>query len=299
MEGMTVIVPTLNREDYILKTIQMLLNQTFGCSYEILIIDQSDTENNEIKKWSEETNSIIKYYHCTEFRGLPEARNFGVSKAAYDYILFLDDDIELGSNLLSEHYKYLKDPNVGVVAGGITEKFRKDVDVKKVGFFDYVRAMPYRGYHMDKSGYVDHGGGGNYSIKKCVFNEVGGVDEYLNYGAALNEETEICIRVKKAGYKIYFNYHAHIIHLAAESGGCTVMNQRKYVQSMVHNKALVITRHLKWYYKITAVLYLLRSVTSFVVRNYNFSFYIDFFSAYKLGRKKGKLIPKNSFNKNT
>lgn len=60
----------------------------------------------------------------TEFRGLPEARNFGVQHTQYAYILFLDDDIECDCNLLKEHYKFLSQPDIAVVAGGITENIR-------------------------------------------------------------------------------------------------------------------------------------------------------------------------------
>ena len=48
---------------------------------------------------AKDSDTLIKYYHVTEFRGLPEARNFGVQHTQYAYILFLDDDIECDCNL--------------------------------------------------------------------------------------------------------------------------------------------------------------------------------------------------------
>lgn len=294
MDGISVIIPTLNRENYISSTISMLERQMIGVPFEIIVVDQSDVLNIELDNLAQKKD-CLKYYYIENFRGLPEARNFGVSKSLYDFILFLDDDINIDSDILVEHLKYLNNPEIGVVAGGITEKNRQNIDVCRVGYFDYFRALPFRGYHMDKNGYVDHAGGGNYSIKKSVFLQVGGVDEYLNYGAALHEETEICLRVKERGFKIFFNYKAHITHLAAETGGCSISNIRKYVESLVHNKALVISRHLKWYQKPFAILYLFKVVTSFVLNNKDLSLYSIFMKAYIEGSKKGELLPLNTF----
>ena len=46
-----------------------------------------------------------------------------------------------------------------------------------------------------------------------VINELGPVS-YTH----LYEETEICLRVKELGYKVFFNYDAHVWHLAADTG---------------------------------------------------------------------------------
>lgn len=291
MEGISVIIPTLNRGNILLDTISSLLSQDFVYPYEIVIIDQSENVNQLVAELSVK-HDIIYYYHVTFFRGLPEARNYGVQHAQFNYILFLDDDIECENNLLSEHYKYLKKAEVGVVAGGITEKFKKNSGSRSIGKFHFLTATPERGFHIRKNGYVDHGGGGNYSIRKDVFYETGGVDEFLNYGAALYEETEICLRVKQLGYKVYFNFDAHVWHLAANSGGCRVTDITRYVSSLVHNRAILISRHLKWYYKITASLYLLRLVISYAYSYRKIGLLRIFVKSYSAGYKKGKLKPK-------
>ena len=210
----------------------------------------------------------------------------------YAYILFLDDDIECDCNLLKEHYKFLSQPDIAVVAGGITEKYKNNPKSKNVGKFHFYTATPERGFHINHKEYVDHGGGGNYSIKKDIFLEVGGVDEYLNYGAALYEETEICLRVKELGYKVFFNYDAHVWHLAADTGGCRVLDINRYIASLVHNRALLISRHLKWYHRPTAYIYLLRLVASYAFTYRNPGLFRLFAKTYKEGYKKGKLTPK-------
>ena len=172
------------------------------------------------------------------------------------------------------------------------EKYKNNPKSKNVGKFHFYTATPERGFHINHKEYVDHGGGGNYSIKKDIFLEVGGVDEYLNYGAALYEETEICLRVKELGYKVFFNYDAHVWHLAADTGGCRVLDINRYIASLVHNRALLISRHLKWYHRPTAYIYLLRLVASYAFTYRNPGLFRLFAKTYKEGYKKGKLTPK-------
>lgn len=289
MKGISVIIPTLNRTEIVFNTVSSILEQQFDKPWEVIVLDQSDQV--DTKLFCIEAPNY-HYYHVTQFRGLPEARNFGVQHALYDYILFLDDDIECNHSLLEKHYKYICQPEIGVVAGGITEKFGDNPKLKQIGLFHHYSAIPERGFHINRNGYVDHAGGGNYSIKKEVFEISGGVDEYLNYGAALYEETDLCLRVKQMGYKVFFNYEAHVWHLAVPSGGCRVKDIHKYIRSLVHNRALVISRHLKWYYQITATIYLLRLVLAYAVANKDFSLFSLFISTYKEGYKKGKLKPK-------
>lgn len=202
MKGISVILPTLNRTDFLKQTLDCLVLQEFKHPFEIIIVDQSTNEDVLIKEYAEGID-FIKYYYITSFRGLPEARNFGWQQSSYNYILYLDDDITCKPNLLSEHYKFLKKPEVAVVAGGITEKFNSNIG-NEVGYFDYFKAEPKAGFHQKGSFSVMHAKGCNFSTKKAVLEEVRGVDENLTKGAALYEELDFCLRVKKNGLSSFF-----------------------------------------------------------------------------------------------
>lgn len=260
-KGISIIIPTINRSDFLKQTIGCLIIQEFELPFEIVIVDQSATADKQMSALSQEYD-FIRYFHITAFRGLPEARNYGWQKARYDCLLYLDDDILCEPNLLSEHYKYVSDPDIGIVAGGITEKYSENTDCE-TGKFDYLRAIPHRGFHIKQNKYVDHAGGGNFSVKKSVVKSIGGIDENLTKGAALHEETDFCLRAVKAGYKIYFNYNAHVHHLAAPTGGCRVEETGKYVFNLSRNRSILITRYLKWYYQITAYAYLLKLIFTY------------------------------------
>jgi len=284
MISFSIIIPTLNRTEFLLDTLKDLIVQDYDKDFEILIIDQSDNEDIAIIDVSKK-HEYVKYHHITHFKGLPEARNYGASIANYEYLLFLDDDISCGSFLLQEHFESLTQENVAVGAGGITEKNKPNLK-SKIGYFSYLTATPTRGFHINKTKEVFHAGGGNFSVKKSVYFEVGGIDEQLTKGAALYEETDFCLRVQKAGYKIWFNYNAHVFHLAAETGGCRVPEIDKYIFSLSRNRSLIIKRHLPWFYQITAKLYLLKLVLSYL-RVYKSK---SIWNAYLKGKKEGQAL---------
>ena len=93
---------------------------------------------------------------------------------------------------------------------------------------------------------------------------------------------------------VKINYDAHVWHLAADTGGCRVLDINRYIASLVHNRALLISRHLKWYHRPTAYIYLLRLVASYAFTYRNPGLFRLFAKTYKEGYKKGKLTPKHT-----
>jgi glycosyltransferase involved in cell wall biosynthesis len=84
----SVIITTFNRENYLNKAIESIVEQTYA-NIEIIIVDDGSTVN-----YAESICS--KYANCNYYYkpngGLSSARNFGISVAKGDYIAFLDDD---------------------------------------------------------------------------------------------------------------------------------------------------------------------------------------------------------------
>ena len=76
-----------------------VLNQTYNNFEAILVCDKSTDKSNKIAdKYISKDNRFIKVYD--ENTGLAKAKNLGISKVSGDYILFLDGDDYLDTNLL-------------------------------------------------------------------------------------------------------------------------------------------------------------------------------------------------------
>jgi len=79
--GVTIVIPTLDRAEFLLQSVQDLLAQDYR-TIEILIIDQSSDTPPSVKELVERETSTIAY-HRVDFRGLPLARNFAAKVARY------------------------------------------------------------------------------------------------------------------------------------------------------------------------------------------------------------------------
>jgi glycosyltransferase involved in cell wall biosynthesis len=102
----SVIIPTYNRKDWLRQTLESLVKQDYPPEkFEVLVVDDGSTDGTE-----EITSSAfpfrLKYFWQTN-QGDAAARNKGVLQSRADILLFIDDDILLApdylSNLLKEH----------------------------------------------------------------------------------------------------------------------------------------------------------------------------------------------------
>ncbi len=250
-QGVTVVVPTLNRGAYLLNAVRDLLAQEHR-PLEILVIDQSAGGTKEMEVLAAEHSEIISYRRV-KFRGLPLARNFGWQNARYEAIVYVDDDVRCGPRLVSEHLRALRLPGVGMVGGGIEEYGAQNADEGRPGRFNFWTASPVHSFDSGKECEANHVKGCNFSCWRTVLRECGGVDEALSIGAALYEETELCLRARQRGYKVYFNGQARLLHLAAGSGGCREKNMTSYMRALSHNRMVLIRRFLRWYQVPVAV----------------------------------------------
>jgi len=107
----SVIIPTLNEEKYIEKTLLSVKAQTFKKSYEIIVSDGKSKDNTvEIAK--KYANKIVI---CNK-KGISLGRNLGAKHAKGKFLVFVDADTLLLPNGLEEIFKEVKKKNVALVS---------------------------------------------------------------------------------------------------------------------------------------------------------------------------------------
>jgi phosphatidylinositol alpha-1,6-mannosyltransferase len=288
IDGVTVVVPTLNRGPYLMDALHDLLAQTYR-PIEILIVDQSMEEVPALHSLARVYSDVISY-HKVRFRGLPLARNYGWQHAKYEAIVFVDDDIRCGPELVSEHLQGLTQPGIGMVAGGIDQPTSSRESIEP-GQFNFWTATPSRGFESTGEFRVSHVPGGNFSAWRSVLRIAGGFDEALAQGAALYEETELCLRVGKGGFDILFRGSARLQHLAAGNGGCRVPDLSKYISSLAHNRAILIRRNLRWFQVPVACLRLLLLFVSYAAHYRTFGIFRPGIAGFTSGLQAAKHPP--------
>lgn len=117
MANLSIIVPVYNTGKYIEKCLNSIKEQTRKETIEILIINDGSTDNSAqiikdyIKKQPEQSD--IQYFE-KENEGIAKTRNFGIQRATSPYILFLDSDDYLDSQLVEKIKPYM-DKQIDVI----------------------------------------------------------------------------------------------------------------------------------------------------------------------------------------
>ena len=101
MIKISIIVPIYNVEQYLNKCLDSIINQSYNNFEVILINDGSLDDSKKICDEFVKNDKRFRYFEQAN-SGLSSARNRGVSEATGDYLLFVDSDDYLSSDLLKE-----------------------------------------------------------------------------------------------------------------------------------------------------------------------------------------------------
>lgn len=230
------VIPTFNRNEVLCATIQMLLRQTVP-AHEILVVDQSirhepETEH-ALKAWAKQ--GAIRWLGQKE-PNASLARNAGALAATGDVLLFLDDDILVEEGFLAAHAKNYENPSTVAVAGQVLEGSRETVDDLPARAMNAETGWLY--FPRNYTGRCETGWmmAGNFSIRKQVFIEVGGMDAWYKRGA-FREESDFAMRFAQKSYRFQYDPKASLYHLGmhgAPMGGCRNWIRNKNIHGFHH-----------------------------------------------------------------
>lgn len=112
MDFVSVVIPTYNRSNLILRAINSVLNQTYS-NIEVIVVDDCSSDNTREIVQSI-TDERVKYLCLEKNMGACAARNKGIEAARGDYIAFQDSDDEWHLNKLEVQMKKMKNANADV-----------------------------------------------------------------------------------------------------------------------------------------------------------------------------------------
>lgn len=115
----SIVIPTYNRADYLLESINSILDQTFT-SFEIIVVDDGSTDNTRksVLSLASRHQSIRYIYQSNQERGA--ARNNGIKHAIGKWVGFLDSDDLFSSTHLAQIYTYLISNEAEFITTGYT-----------------------------------------------------------------------------------------------------------------------------------------------------------------------------------
>lgn len=220
----SVVIPLYNKEKYIQRTIDSVLQQSFQ-NFECIIIDSSDDGSTEIvKRYSDPR---IRHTIRKQRTYLPTSRNIGVSLSQTNLIAFIDADDEwMPGHLEAITTLSKKFPDAGVFATPYI-KLRSDWKPMVMIFAD-IPPPPWEGTIRNYFRTCSRGdvpvSSSSSAVKKNTFHEIGGFDETLIYGG---EDQHFWGRIA-LNYPVAFTWNGcAIYHTEAEGRMCN--NPRPYV----------------------------------------------------------------------
>lgn len=232
----SIILPTYNRREMLGDCIKSVTSQTYP-NWELVIID----DGSDLDIHSTVSRFLchnVRYYKNVNRRGLPGARNVGITVSRYDYVLFIEDDMILNrdalellvSGFLSVAAKNIR---IGAIAPSIPAVTMKGSSISRINVTNKVDNRP-GPYSVDKfTGLMHVNFNPEYRalqevtglhactlyLKKALL-EVRGYDESSYKGNFLREESDLNYRISTLGYKLYFEPRSIFYHVRVVNGGC-------------------------------------------------------------------------------
>ena len=213
--GVSVVIPTFNRCSLVTRTLDSLLTQTHK-DFEVIVVDDGSVDRTK-ESVEPYVGRTIRYTR-TPHRGTPFAWNLGVNEAREEFVFLSGDDVVVDSHCLSALAAALDRVDAktfGAVAPRLV--YTLNVHSSAVGNAGaYAHIEPWSGdvagsFDVEAKEVVEvpilHG----YSmIRKSAFLDVGGFDERTYTGNYWREETDLWLRFKRKGYKLYYQPKAKI-----------------------------------------------------------------------------------------
>jgi glycosyltransferase involved in cell wall biosynthesis len=214
----SLIIPTYNREEFLVDTLKCALSQDFD-DYEIIIVDQTEKHTPETISFLKENKERIIHLF-SETPSLTRARNIGVKASHGEVIIMIDDDTLFDKNFIQAHWNAHQNGH-DVVSGRVDEGKAK-IATNPIWLNKFFHFSGSENCNID--GPTNKLAGNNGSFKRKVYDSLHGFDQNY-YGTSICEDTDFGYRAYKTGYSVYFIAEASIFHRKAVVGG--VQNRSK------------------------------------------------------------------------
>lgn len=245
----SIIIPVYNKEKYIGKTLESVVNQSFK-NYEVIVINDGSTDNSLsiIEEYSKRYSQI--QVHTIPNGGVSNARNIGLKYAKGEWIQFLDGDDYIECETYSDIF-------------GILDKYSPDIlfsNIKKVDEYGNIiieEKFPLNGYIDDMKKFYDkfcliqeqtglYGCVSNKIIKKNI------IEKYnfqFNVEITLAEDFEFFLNLYNVIKDCYYYPYSYLNYLQNAENSSTqsqlIKNPNYLIQANIFYKEYKLLKNKK------------------------------------------------------
>lgn len=241
----TIVIPNINGLDHLKSCIPSIFRQSYK-NYRTIIIDNGSTDSSlEFLKLNFPECEIITHTFNTGFaKAVNEGIKLALEKYKSDFILLLNNDIELTDNFLQKAIDTFKNIDTDVLAVKMMNFFNRNIIddtgnfLTKKGGTAYPRGNGEKDTgQYDKPEYIFGACAGAAFYTSDIFKAAGFFDEKF---FAYLEDIDLSFRLQLAGFKCYYQPEAICFH---KRGGSTIssmkfqvyMNERNIIWVRVKN----------------------------------------------------------------
>ena len=245
----SILIPNKDHTDDLEKCLQSIWKKTTWDNYEIIVIENNSTDPAtfayyEKAKQRYDGLKVVTYPEKGfNFSGI---NNFGRKAAAGDYLLLLNNDVEVrNGDWLTELLRQCAHKGGAAICGAML--YYPDETLQHAGVITGLG-----GYAGHSHKYKQKGGSGylfriatvqDFSavtgacllVKASVYDEVGGLDE--QFAVAFND-VDFCLRVRDAGCRIAWTPYAELTHYESKSRGGDEKDPAKAVRFAAEQQRL-------------------------------------------------------------
>jgi glycosyltransferase involved in cell wall biosynthesis len=187
----SVIIPTLNEENYLPSLLNDLKKQTKK-DFEVIIVDAISEDQTKTKAMAYRNDFDFHFIESPE-RGLSFQRNLGAEKSKGTYLFFLDADTRIDSDVIEKADKHITTEGHALYLPVILSSNQK----KRYRFLVKFVVVLVRSFHAMRKPFSL---GPIILIKKDLFDDIGG----FNLKTAIAEDHNLIIKAHKHGHKAHF-----------------------------------------------------------------------------------------------
>ena len=242
----SVVFPTMNRKEHLIKCIDSLLNGKHK-KIEIIISDNGSTDNSvdTIRKMFPE----VIIFESDLNLGYAISVNNCIEKSKGEFILRLDDDMILEKETISNLLEIItNDSKIGAVScvnffterPEILRSTGMTINMFTGNTYIYDRGRKYFGEYEKKLIEREIVPGGSMLVRRKVLEEVGMCSEeyFLTY-----EDVDLSLKIRDAGYKIFVVGSAKIYHA---NEGLSQINNNFRIYLKERGRVLLVKKFGKW-----------------------------------------------------
>lgn len=224
----SVIIPNKDHTDDLEVCLKSLYEKSSYKNFEVIIVENNSTEKETFEYYEvlSQKHSNIKIVTWEGNFNYSAINNFGVNYAKGEYILLLNNDVEiLNDNCLEEMLMFAQRKDVGAVGAKL---YYSDDTVQHAGVIlglGGTAGHAHKHFNRTHPGYMARASiAQNLSactaaclmMRRDVFDEVGGLDE--SFEVAFND-VDLCMKIREKGYLVVFTPYAELYHYESKSRG--------------------------------------------------------------------------------